>query len=238
MNPVTNPKHTPKADQAGDKTNARVGQKANQANTMEVYSMDQITVLQNKIRELTAAKTAAQAKLVTIAGETRAKQTELGGKLAEGQSPDLKELEALRNERTRQELLIEGIDAQLIEQNAALEKAKEDLNRAQVLALEDQARDEVIAMLKTIQELFIKSARYRGLVRKINYMQTNRIFNRSFGSYGLNVDDIMNRSHNWLGRYLNANGPLLELLKEAGVMDPKDRQKFIDDNYLILNAQI
>jgi hypothetical protein len=237
MNPVTTQKNAPRADQAGDKTSARVGQKANQANTMEVYSMENIESLQNKIKELTAAKTAAQTRLVTIEGETRSKQTELSDKLASGNNPDLKELEALRNERTRQELLIEGIDARLIEHNAALVKAKEDLSRDQILALTDQARDEVIAILKITQELFIKAARYRGLERKINYMQTDRL-SRSFGSYGLNIDEIMNRSHNWLGRYLNANGPLLALLKEAGIMEPGERQKFIEDSSRILNAQV
>jgi hypothetical protein len=48
----------------------------------------------------------------------------------------------------------------------------------------------------------------------------------------------MNRSHNWLGRYLNANGPLLALLKEAGIMEPGERQKFIEDSSRILNAQV
>lgn len=199
--------------------------------------MSNIKTITEKLENLQVAKSEAQEKILSIQTEIDAKKAELGEQMVSGKTVKMTELDALNENKTRQELVISAIDTQIVKVTRELEKAKDDEYRAELEALRDEGKKQLLDMVKTIETLFKMSTEFVGFERKANRKLQNQFGRGGLSSMGIPIADIVNKTDLWLGRASIGNRQMMDMLNEAGVMGHIERRKY-SENERSVNAKV
>lgn len=199
--------------------------------------MSDIQTITEKLGNLKIARAEAQGKILSLQTEIEAKKAELGEQMVSGKTVKMTDLDALNENKTRQELVLSAIDVQLGKVERELEKAKDDEYRAELEALRDEGKRQLVEIVKTIEILFKLSAQFVGFERKANRKLQNQFGRGGLSSMGVPVADIVNKTDIWLGRASIGNRQMMDLMNEAGIMGYIDRRKYSDKEWSI-NAKV
>lgn len=199
--------------------------------------MSSIKTITEKLDNLQIAKSEAQTKILSLQTEIDVKKAELGEQMVAGKAVAMTDLDALNENKTRQELVLSAIDVQLAKVARELEKAKEAEYQAELEALRDEGKRQLADMVKTIEALYKMSATFQGFERKANRKLANEFGRGGLTSMGVPVQDVFNKTDAWLGRATIGNKKMMDLMNEAGIMDHIERRKFAEKEFNI-NAKV
>lgn len=193
--------------------------------------MEKTKAITEKLESLKVAKSEAEATLRQIMVDVESKKVELGDKMVAGKSVQMTDLDALNENKTRQELVLSAIGVQIEKAERELVKAKEAEYKAERDALRDEGKKQLVEIVKTIETLYKLSAKFRAFTRKANAKLQNEFGRGGLTPMGIPVDDIYIKTDVWLGRASIGNRTMQELLTDAGIMSHVERKKFADQEF-------
>jgi hypothetical protein len=196
----------------------------------ENKTMGKVSVVQKQLMRLIKAKSEATESLAKIEADMESIRQDLGVAIARGNVVDDLEsrLNDAREVHERAELILAAVDGEVVQTKKKLDEALDLEYKADLAARRAEVKAKLVELVKAIQSTHNLAADISGMRQRYNAQLQVDFGRKGLSFMGVPVDDVLLRSHYWLGgSSVIGNHELKELLTEAGIASSIERKKYV-----------